>query len=310
MPYIIALVLLLCSLSAHADQLDFRANEGGFYNKYAFSWKGHQGQTHSMAFKVQSKYVQSSDKASQKFVLQQALDAAYEKARQEARRSAARGVNIQVVKAGGKLRFYGGGGSNWKVDRELERVERLAQKEMDDYLQKRNYTRSGNVIESDYDKMARDNFLMMRPIARAIQDNTRGMDLRGVMNYTLAFLQSIPYETYRPKPGDRMAAIFNTPLNLIARNRGDCDDKSLALGTLLRIMYPNLDMGIVLVPQHAFVAVDMPAKEGDMTLNINGRRHVLVEPVGPEYYEVGRIARSSLNRLRAGFQFREIPDRY
>jgi len=297
-------------MAAEARQINWQADESGYYANYAISWQDFNGQTQSLRFKVEADHVEQAQSDSQTLHAQEAVKVAYAKAVKEAKRSARRGVNIQVIPRAGNLSFRASGPDERVVDREIERVKRLADKEMQDYLRDQNYKMDGGVIETDYAKISRNNYFAMRPLARAIQDQTRGQDIRGVVNYTLSFLQTIPYKTYTPRSGDRFSALFNTPLRLIANNKGDCDDKSLAFGTLLKIMYPSLDVALVLVPGHAFVAMDIPTQAGDMTMTEGGRTYVLAEPVGPAAYPVGQIAQSSVDLARQGYSFRHVPDRY
>ncbi|MBI1363206.1 MAG: hypothetical protein GC134_04410 [Proteobacteria bacterium] len=307
---LLPLLLCLFAQTAYARQLGWKADTSGYYARYTISWQDFAGQSQTLSFEVENNYVEQAQQDSRKLDTRAAMQAAYVKAVKEARRAERKGVSVQVIPNGGNLSFQASGPDERTVDRELERIRRLANKEMESYLQEHNYTIEGNAIETDYAKVSRANYFAMRPLARAIQEQTRGMDMRSVMDYTLAFLQSIPYSTYQPRPGDRTTAIFNTPLRLIANNKGDCDDKSLAFGTLLKIMYPSLTIALVLVPEHAFVAVEVPTQPGDTILRDGGHTYVLAEPVGPDYYAFGRIAASSAQLTRQGYTLRPVPDRY
>jgi hypothetical protein len=310
MPRWLLTLLLLTPLAAHARQLDWQADESGYYARYSISWQDFSGQPQTLRFEVENTHVNRARTDSQTFDATEALEAAYKKAVQEAKRAERRGVSIRVIPRGGNLTFQASGPDARTTDRELARVKRAAEAEMQSVLRARNYRIDGNAIETDYARVSKSNYFAMRPLARAIEANTRGMDTRAVINYTLSFLQSIPYSTYQPRPGDRMTALFHTPLKLIAANRGDCDDKSLALGTLLKIMYPQLNVALVLVHEHAFVGIEVPTQPGDMTLTEGGRTYVLAEPVGPAYIPLGQIAPSSAQLARQGYTLRPVPHRY
>lgn len=50
---------------------------------------------------------------------------------------------------------------------------------------------------------------------------------------------------------------------------------------------------MVFVPGHALLAVDLPAKPGDVTLNWQGQNYLLLEPTGPATLPAGQIASTS-----------------
>ena len=126
----------------------------------------------------------------------------------------------------------------------------------------------------------------LRPVSDAIALQTQGMAKREAINYALHFLQSIPYSRLKSRDGKGLLG-FVAPLTLLDLNRGDCDTKSTALAALLRNLFPTLKMKMVLVPGHAFLAIDLPARRGDDTLVVDGHRYVVVEPTGPSLAPVG-----------------------
>lgn len=297
--------------NAYAQQIDWDKDSKGYYDVYTFKWKDFNGQPQTLKFKAESGTTERAYETDKSFLLEEALEIKYDKARREARIRSGSGVTVRPYQAGNGHIGYRYSGDTNRARAIIESIERRSNSAMEDYLQQKNYRLKENGrIESDYETLARDNFLEIRPLARAIQRETRGMSMRETMNYTLAFLQSIPYETIRPRQGDRGNYIFNSPLTLISDNKGDCDEKSLAFGTIMRILYPNLEMGIVLVPGHAFVAMGMPTEEGDMLLPTDRGNLVVAEPVGPKYIPVGQIHANSQQLLTRGAQYREIPRRF
>lgn len=99
---------------------------------------------------------------------------------------------------------------------------------------------------------------------------------------------------------------FAPPLSLIAINKGDCDTKSTALVTLLRTLLPDVNMAMVFIPDHAFVALDIQKQKGDDTININGRDYVVIDPTKPSLSAVGvahKIARPYLKLKRNELEY-------
>lgn len=297
---------------AYAKQLGWHKDDRGYYSVYTFRWEDFGGTPQELAFKVENDTTNRAQKTDTTFLMSKALEIKYAKAQREAAIRSTGAISIRPYQAANGNVGYRYSGDTAKARTVIASIDRRATAAMEQYLESKNYHLKDNGrIESDYQTMARDNFLEIRPLARAIQRATKGMSMRDAMNYTLSFLQSIPYETYHPQAGDRGNYIFNSPLTLVSENKGDCDEKSLAFGTLMRLLFPNLEMGIVLVPGHAFIAMDIPPQKGDMLLPMNGRNYVVAEPVGPAYLPVGQISVGSQRLLaQAPASYRQIPFRF
>ncbi|VAW93280.1 hypothetical protein MNBD_GAMMA23-1999 [hydrothermal vent metagenome] len=156
------------------------------------------------------------------------------------------------------------------------------------YIAKRNKVNQSILeVRIDFAQVIIEETLGIRPMAKAIANKTRGLSDRDVIAYALRFLQLIPYDNLKSR--NAMGSIgFVAPLTLIDINRGDCDTKSAALAALVRNLLPDVRMAMVLVPGHAFLALDIPSKNSDSTINVDGRHYVVVEPTGPALSPVGR----------------------
>lgn len=82
-------------------------------------------------------------------------------------------------------------------------------------------------------------------------------------------------------------------------NRGDCDTKSTAMAAILRNLFPDMKMIMVLVPNHAFLAVAMPKQPGDQYLRFDGTDYVVLEAAGPALTPVGRAYPATKEYIRA-----------
>lgn len=149
-------------------------------------------------------------------------------------------------------------------------------------------------LRPDYARIAQESLLDLRPVADALAALTPGLPPREGLNRLLLFLQTIPYDRLDDRATD---AGFLLPLVLLAENRGDCDSKAVAFAALAHLLYPDVPIALVLVPQHAFVALGLPPARGDRTLRHGGREWVLAEPVGPHVLPVGRLGDESERKL-------------
>ena len=65
------------------------------------------------------------------------------------------------------------------------------------------------------------------------------------------------------------------------------------MAAMLAQLFPELKQAMVFVTGHALLAVDLPAKPGDVTLNWQGQNYLLLEPTGPATLPAGQIASTS-----------------
>ena len=149
---------------------------------------------------------------------------------------------------------------------------------------------NGGYLLPDYGRIAQESLPDLQPVAAAFRSNTLGLSRRETLDRLLRFFQSIPYERLDDRSSD---AGFLVPLVMLAENRGDCDSKAVAYATVMHLLFPEVSVSLVLVPQHAFLALAIPPRGGDRTLRSGWRRWVLAVPVGPALRPLGRIGPES-----------------
>ena len=154
------------------------------------------------------------------------------------------------------------------------------------------------LLRVDFASVARQQTRSVRSIASAIRRNTQGQPMRNRISYALNFMQSIPYDTLRSRNATGQIG-FVEPLTLFDINRGDCDTKSTAMAAILRNLYPDLKMIMVLVPNHAFLAVAIPQRKGDNFVRYRGVNYVVLEAAGPALTPVGKAYPTTLGYIRA-----------
>ena len=152
-------------------------------------------------------------------------------------------------------------------------------------------------LRVDFKQVAKLQADALKPVADAIADRTRGLPTREVINYAAYFIQSIPYDTLNSREANDEVG-FVAPLTLFDINRGDCDTKSTALAAIIWNLYPELDVKMVLIPNHAFLAIGLKGKDADTAIVFNDREYVLVEAAGPALTRVGKSYESSLKHLQ------------
>nr|MCH9733160.1 transglutaminase domain-containing protein [Actinomycetes bacterium] len=112
------------------------------------------------------------------------------------------------------------------------------------------------------------------------------------LEFALRFFQAIPYNTLENRDREGIAG-FVSPYALIDQNEGDCDTKTTAIASVLVEMWPDVDVIMLLIPEHALLGISLPARADDATIGWNNKTFVLLEPVGPGLFPVGRIGERS-----------------
>lgn len=143
----------------------------------------------------------------------------------------------------------------------------------------------------DYVLIARNFAPRLAPLSQSL--SRPGDDPRRFLARSLAFYQSIPYETLGTGNDLEGDLGYLTPLSVVDLNRGDCDSKSVALWSLMKVRYPAVPVVLLLLPSHALLGVGITPAAGEMTFDHQGRRYVLIEPAGPALLPLGRVSPST-----------------
>lgn len=122
---------------------------------------------------------------------------------------------------------------------------------------------------------------------------------RTLLAWLLAFVQDIPYNALESEDGSRGTG-YLLPRQVLVQNRGDCDSKVALLAALFQYLHPEIAQRLIFVPNHALLAVALPAQAGDEQLVIEGQSYLLLEPTGPAEFPLGQMADSSRLPIRSG----------
>lgn len=168
------------------------------------------------------------------------------------------------------------------------------------YLRKELMVLHNGLVFLDYPRLAAIFAPSMQPVARAVAGALeRGVDERQRLQLLVALIQTIPYDALRDR--DVTNGIdYVTPPVLFQINRGDCDSKAVALAAIGKDLLPGRRFLMVLLPNHAILGIDLPAKGGERTLVHDGRTYVLMEAAGPAALAIGRVYPETETLLRAG----------
>jgi|GEM_PF-3468316 hypothetical protein len=183
-----------------------------------------------------------------------------------------------------------------RVQAELTRIEQGMDDFVQSYFMARNYRLTNQrLLMPDYARLAKVETPWLAPVAEAIAAWSAALDGSGagqrvLLNRLLLFTQSIPYS----RLADRQSSIgFLPPLQLLDENRGDCDSKAVLFAAIAHQLYPRLPIVMVLLSNHAYLALGISPEPGDRFIERDGRSWTLAEPVGPGHTRLGELGKES-----------------
>lgn len=302
-------VLFLCGImlvpglgwAANARQLNFQLGNRGHVMAYHYKWLDLRGHPQEMTFELTKTMVREASHEFQPYNAEQARVALYRLVEAYQPKLQQKGISASVQEnAQTKVPYISVSGPvpQEVLAQEGSHLAGLAQQLMQDYRTQNMYRLDDRgYLIPDYDQVVRAYTPRMRPVAAAIAANTQGLSFRQKADYVLAFLQSIPYDTLVNRRNSNGSG-FATPVELITRNLGDCDSKSVAFASIMRNLYPNIPLVMILGEDHAFIGIAAQQGAGDYAIGIDGQSYVLADPVGPALAPLGDVSVQTQNILR------------
>jgi hypothetical protein len=315
MRYLLPVILLpvILAFPAWGQQTGFRSQDVGNARLFDYAWSAPDG-THQMRFALNLDDIRQAEAEFQPFDNTAAQTVAFKAVQTEARGLPAKlnlgnaSIDVSRNMGGYDVRAKGVDAPGMeKIATDLRTARNQA---MDDYVTSKFYSKIDDIhIMPDHKRIAKRYVGAMAPLATALQNSftARSNDPRDLINYTMHFWQSIPYDELENRYTSNGAG-FETPYGILAGNKGDCDSKSVALAATLRAMYPSLRLTMVYVPDHAFVGIGLPQGPHDYALKLGDGVYVLADPTGPSFMNLGQVADHALHALNSGqFSYQEIP---
>jgi hypothetical protein len=286
----LVLIFAMCILSFSANAKQTKQNVNKSSNEWTFNikWKDSTGKLHSAQFSLDAPTVKADIQEPLHFKLKKSSQ--YQA--QEINRWAKdlKGVRVKASVRGKKVSIQASGKGLKRVRKKLKEAKAVGEEAAEKYVEQNGYTFLKGKIVPDHIQHIEDYADDLAPLVAALGGPTK--DPRTFANKALSFAQSIPYEKRGRKPDK-----YRRPLSMIGRNKGDCDSKTVLFLSLMHEAYPEMALGVIYIPGHAFGAIDIEPQKGDVTFRADGQQWVAVEPVGPAMNPVGKIGGKSRRRL-------------
>jgi|GEM_PF-1286439 len=266
---------------------------------FMFRWRDIRGKKHRTEFQVRNRIVEHDLRTPKRISIE---NVNREVARLINEQPASRfGAKVTATVDGRTMRLRTHASSPAKVQSSLKKASKFQHQAMKAAFEARGYLLTpGNRVLPDHRRHVADYARTMRPVVAGLGGPRKKP--RAFARHALGFVQSIPYEL-RALKQDR----YRRPFAVLAKNKGDCDSKVVLYLAMLRNAWPNLRTAVVYVPGHAFCAVDLRPRDGELGVPVRGRQWLAIEPVGPMLADLGEIAPSSIEGLRESYDARVVP---
>lgn len=296
---LISLLLLLPTLAHAGAQRGFDVDKGSREWAFDYRWQDADGQTHAVSFALPAASV-DEDRQEKTGLARKEM---YEHAAAAVRKWGRTLPDVKVTARvdGGAVHVDVSGPPKAARTAMAEAVE-VRDAAIEAWLAEHDYTRvRGGEISFDHARLVSTYSDDLVPVAAAL--SARAPDPRDYAALALSFVQSIPYEARKKNGGE---AGYRRPLALLARNRGDCDSKTVLYLALIRAAHPDIDLAVVYTTDHALGGVALPREAGDRTFKLDGVEYLYVEPVGPALHPFGQAAPENKRAGKKG-EVRAVP---
>ncbi len=269
---------MLPSLAPAPKQISFKLIPGLSNYRYSYVWRDSKGQIYKNDFNLHSRDVKIGNKEFKKvgpdddFEIARRLQVVADKIGKKVN------AEITVSEEGGQftLNMRGPEVSQGSFQSVFDHLQVEQNNIINDYLKERYYqVELGDgaiLIRPDYQSLVR----RYRPVGQIIGKSLKSTgprDSRGLVSHALEFVQSIPYARYANEGAD-----FQTPIGLFTDNKGDCDTKAVALGSILDSW--GINYVFLLMPDHLFMGIELPKRDGEKSFSYAGKTYILAEPAG------------------------------
>jgi hypothetical protein len=298
---ITALILLLPAIT-YAEQTVFKRNIANAEQTFSYQWRS-QEQEYQLDFAIplsEFSDMPSTQAAFSNAIMQRHIEVALLK---YAKTVDPREGRVQIKRKSQGLE-YGVRSSNADQSQSImTQLKTLSTDARSAYLEQHFYTNYRSplgieAIKHDHQKYAQQSSTALIKVVEAIKAQQQNQyDAREFIKIALSWMQSIPYDVLESRASSNGAG-FVSPKDLLLQNQGDCDSKATLLAALMRAYSAGVQQKMVLLDNHALLAVAIPAGPTDKTIVDNGIEYVLLEATGPAYFNIGEVSDSTWLSIR------------
>ncbi len=301
--YLFILVFMLSPL-AMAEQLHFSKEKQQESYQFNYQWLNNKNENKALSFVINEEalFEKFRDfKAYKSDVARQYIQQGIYK---KVRRNPLMGVRVKFRKEGNNTVIRVLGNNDQAIAKAHQALRKIENEVTEAYFQENFYHRFTTYdliqgIKPDHVSIANKSVEDLKPLKEIILEQVSIQNIRTATNYTLSFIQNIPYSILESRVTSSGAG-FNPPLKVLWENQGDCDSKVTLTAAVLRMLMPRIKMVLVFIDQHALIGIDIPVKGDEENITLDGVTYILAEPTGPTLLNLGEIAPASSMAIASG----------
>lgn len=303
-PALLTVTLILFCSDSHAKQVSFAKDKVGDDYHFNYQWQTKDQTIKQLSFPL-SQFALFEKfrhfKAYKPVVAQQVINQSLYR---EIRKAPLKGVRVHFQSNGEEMDMRLIGRSDELIDAAASKIRSMEYKITQDYFNDNYYQHfvtfdQQRAVKPHHVNFARDSVEDLRALKEIMLEQVSVKNVRSATNFTLSFVQAIPYSTLESRV-DSSGAGFSPPLRVLWENKGDCDSKVTLTAALLRMLMPRVKIALVFIDQHALIGIEVPINGSDKTLTYNNVVYALAEPTGPALMYLGEIADDSSQAIAAG----------
>jgi hypothetical protein len=304
-----AVLALVCHGDLSAKQLQFSKKITDHNVQFNYQWQDQNQEKQSLSFSIDKQLLFDRFRNFKTYSAAHAKRYVDQGIKKSLSKQNIPGVHVSFSGAGSEMRVELSSQDQKALTQTFQNIGELEDELMLKYLDNNFYKQfifydNNLAIKPDHVRFAEESVLDFKPLKSLILEQASIKNIREVSNYVLGFVQSIPYSTLESRVTSTGAG-FNPPLRTLWENQGDCDSKVTLTAAIFRSLMPRIKIMLVFIDNHALLAINIPAKGDELTIDVDGINYVLVEPTGPAMMNVGETSAESEFAIRNGRYYAE-----
>ncbi|MDC8833076.1 hypothetical protein [Alteromonas gilva] len=289
-----ALWLAVCQAS-YGEQILYQRVPNAEGMKYTYGWLDHNNNPRKISFVLPLESTQSLPIQQVNYNPNLALRAVEIALIQAAQEIDPRVARFSLTKRYDSLEFSLTGKRQEVINTLQADLKATQEQAMNSYLAERYFERYTTpllqkAIKPNHVRYIEESTLPLIPLAQSLYEIVdQQANARSYLNLLLSWVQSIPYDELTNRVSSNGSG-FSPPLAVLNQNVGDCDSKSVLTAALIRAFLPANAMRLVLLNNHALLAIALTPLTKDTTLLIEGLPYVLLDPTGPAHLPLGEVS--------------------
>lgn len=304
------ILLLLLSFTFSIGAFEHTVDYGTEKDTYNYQWQDHTQTEHQISFSLSSQLINNHFRRFKRYNSEEAINYIHREVLREASKFNPRELRLEFTKHFNYIDYQLTSSDKDKLMTAQQSIEKIKLSAHQDYLEKNYYIKFSapwhkQAIKPDHLRFVKESFPDIKPIAHAIQSKYPNARPQALINFVLSWIQSIPYADLEDRSTSSGVG-FNPPLRLLSHNQGDCDSKTVLAASIIKTIYPRLNIALIYLPEHALIGFHLPIRKGEKYIDIEGLKYLLAEPVGPAKLPIAQVDDKSWQLITSGQYYYEV----